>query len=164
MDNQTTNGTAIEPVSTPIVTSKKALTGEMVKKIKEDFPSEAITQHPTKSFLTSIKAQYVVERLNDVFGIGGWEANDKVVVATEKDIVTKVTLSFGKWDLLPIKQYGGASIKAKSDLGDNYKSAKTDGLTKCASILGIGNAVFKGLVKPQGKQETGTLEISDDEL
>jgi hypothetical protein len=36
-------------------------------KLKEPLPAEAITQHPTKTYLSSIKAIYVTERFNEVF-------------------------------------------------------------------------------------------------
>ena len=55
------------------------LTKEMVEQLKAPLPPEAISQHPTKTFLSTIKAIYVVERLNDVFGIGQWKVkNDKI--------------------------------------------------------------------------------------
>ena len=139
----------------------KQITEEMKKMILAPFPKEAVTAHPTKTFLTSIKAQYIIERLNDVFGTGGWNSSSKIVHESEKAVVMEVTLDFGKWDILPITHYGGATIKDKQDLGDIYKSAKTDGVTKCASILGIGMDVFKGLVKP-GKAETSATKAQAD--
>ncbi len=35
-------------------------------------PAEAISQHPTKTYLSSIKGIYVTERFNEVFGVGKW--------------------------------------------------------------------------------------------
>jgi len=43
------------------------ITDKMVEKIKKPLPAEAVTQHPTKTYLSSIKAIYVLERLNEVF-------------------------------------------------------------------------------------------------
>ncbi len=37
-----------------------------------DLPTEAVKQHPTKTYLSTIKATYVTERFNDVFGVGAW--------------------------------------------------------------------------------------------
>jgi hypothetical protein len=48
---------------------KKTIDSQTRDSLRKPFPSEAITQHPTKTFLSTIKAIYVVERLNDVFGI-----------------------------------------------------------------------------------------------
>jgi hypothetical protein len=50
----------------------KILNDNQVEKIKERLPDEAVTQHPTKTYLSSIKPIYVLERLNEVFGIGSW--------------------------------------------------------------------------------------------
>lgn len=36
----------------------------------------------------------------------------------------------------------------KKNEGDAYKGAKTDSLSKAASMFGVGNDVFKGLVDP----------------
>lgn len=48
------------------------ITTEMYEKLKSPLPSEAVKPHPTKSYLSSIKAIFVTERLNDVFGCGAW--------------------------------------------------------------------------------------------
>ena len=45
------------------------ITKEIREKLRAPFPSEEIAPHPTKKFLSTIKAIYVTERLNDVFGI-----------------------------------------------------------------------------------------------
>jgi hypothetical protein len=45
------------------------LTQEQLVLLKKPLPQEAISQHPTKSYISSIKAIYVTERLNDVFGV-----------------------------------------------------------------------------------------------
>ena len=51
----------------------KKITPEMKAMLDEPLPKEALKPHPTKSFLTTIKAIYVTERLNNVFGIGAWK-------------------------------------------------------------------------------------------
>ena len=43
------------------------LTQEKIDLIKKPLPEEAISKHPTKTYLSSIKAIYVTERLNEVF-------------------------------------------------------------------------------------------------
>jgi len=45
----------------------KELTQNQLDLIKKPLPPEAVTQHPTKTYLSSIKAIYVTERLNEVF-------------------------------------------------------------------------------------------------
>ena len=46
------------------------LTDEQKALLLADFPAEALSKDTSRGFeLTSIKAMYVIERLNDVFGI-----------------------------------------------------------------------------------------------
>jgi len=45
----------------------KLIDDDMVGELKAPLPAEAVTQHPTKTYLSSIKAIYVLERLNEVF-------------------------------------------------------------------------------------------------
>ena len=59
------------------------ITDEIRQKLREPLPTESITQHPTKSYLSTIKAIYITERLNDVFGIGRWLVDHKVI--SDKD-------------------------------------------------------------------------------
>jgi len=117
------------------------VTKEVRDKLREPLPKEAISQHPTKKFLSTIKAIYVVERLNDVFGIGQWSIKYDIVEAGEKMIVAKGVLmvpGFG----IEIEQFGGND---NPDRGDAFKGACTDCLTKIGSYLEIGIDVFKGL-------------------
>jgi hypothetical protein len=60
------------------------ITEEQIKLIKAPLPAEAITQHPTKTYLSSIKAIYVTERLNEVFEIGGWTIKTEEVSVSDK--------------------------------------------------------------------------------
>ena len=110
--------------------------------LRKRLPDEAISQHPTKKFLSSIKAIYVVERLNEVFGIGGWKIENTFVEKVEAMVVMKSVFT---WEDMHIEAYGGNDNK---DLGDAYKGACTDALTKIGSYLEVGMDVFKGLVKP----------------
>jgi hypothetical protein len=83
---------------------------------------------------------YVVERLNDVFGLNGWHV-DNEVVETGQMVVVRATLSVPRY-AIAIEQFGGND---NPDRGDAYKGACTDALSKCASYLGIGMDVYKGL-------------------
>lgn len=120
------------------------LTPEQTKKLKEPLPPEAIKPHPTKSFLSSIKAIYVVERLNDVFGLGGWEVENNVIKEEGKWVVVKSTFTAKEAGIVVRDIFGGND---NADLGDAYKGACTDALTKIGSYLGIGMDVFKGLAE-----------------
>ena len=115
---------------------------ELIEKLKAPLPKEAISQHPTKSFLSTIKAIYVVERFNDVFGLGGWSIKNEVVEAGPKIIVIKATFQAPEYGITIPDIFGGND---NADRGDAFKGACTDALTKIGSYLYVGMDVFKGL-------------------
>ena len=130
---------------------------ELQEKLKAPLPPEAVTQHPTKKYLSSIKPAFVIERMNDVFGIGGYtevyrEISVNTVTKKWKDDEGKirdVTLFVGTVHAtLEIRKYGihmenfGGS--ENEDAGDALKGACTDAFTKICSHLGVGLEVYKG--------------------
>jgi len=131
------------------------ITPEIREKLREPFPDEAISQHPTKTFLSTIKAIYIVERLNDVFGIGRWNMEHEIIQDDTEYITVKGRLVInGKDGFTSPWQYGGHKKTGKNtEPADGYKSAVTDCQSKCASYLEIGIDVFKGKVKPNGNGE-----------
>lgn len=125
------------------------ITKEMREALRIPLPKEAVKQHPTKTFLSSIKAIYVTERLNDVFGVGSWQIKVNHVTTTDKSmVVVKVEFSIPEYGIY-FECYGGNDNGGENsknfDLGDAYKGATTDALTKIGSYLEIGIDVFKGL-------------------
>jgi hypothetical protein len=122
----------------------------LVGALYERLPEDAIQPHPSKAYLSTIKVIYQVERLNVVFGMGGWSYTTRVIdrevlPATEKQarrtmVVMKVVLKVPAFGIR-IEQYGGSE---NEDAGDAYKGAVTDALGKIASYLGIGIDVYKG--------------------
>jgi len=136
----------------------KKITQEMYLELKKDLPDVAISKHPTKTYLSSIKAIYVTERLNDVFGCGAWQIKVEQVSVNEHGmVVVKVTLTIPEYGVY-FESYGGndngGDTNKNFDLGDAYKGATTDGITKIGSYLGIGIKVFKGQQKqPEDKKE-----------
>lgn len=124
-------------------------TGEQLKaELYAPLPSEAIKPHPTKTFLSTIKPIYVTDRLNEVFGIGGWQLRtENVLVNDNGTVVNKVIFSVPEYDIY-YECFGGNDNGGQTskgfDLGDAFKGATTDGLTKICSYLGIGIDVFRG--------------------
>lgn len=129
-------------------------TKELYTKLSSPLPDAALKPHPTKSFLTQILPAFVIERLNEVFGIDGWHAEYEDIESHDyeqqtKDgpviktmIVKKCHLSVRINDIWHmIEQYGGND---NDDRGDAHKGAATDALTKCASYVGVGLYVYKG--------------------
>jgi hypothetical protein len=137
----------------PPVTENSAdavqLPDDLKVKLKERLPREAVSPNPQKPGLSVIKVIYVVERLNEVFGLNGWHV-DNEVVETGRMVVVRATLSVPQY-AIAIEQFGGND---NPDRGDAYKGACTDALSKCASYLGIGMDVYKGLYE-QGPRDCG---------
>ena len=107
------------------------------QELLEPLPSEALKQHPTRKYLTTINSIYVIERLNNVFGLDGWKAKYEVVFQDDSWVVAKCFLTAGD---IAVEQYGGND---NVDIGDRFKGACTDALTKCASYIGVGSHVWK---------------------
>lgn len=144
------------PTNQPTV-DKAAIQQELYDKLTKSFPAEALTEDTSRGFaLTSIKAQYVIERLNEVFGSDGWEAKPSVLFNDkEHGVGVQLTLVCRYPGLSPIARHVISGGKAKKDPGDTLKSAMTDAICKAASHLGIGNDVYKGKVTPPGKKSSG---------
>ena len=118
------------------------ITSEMREKLREPLPREAVSQHPTKTYMSSIKSIYVTERINDVFGLGSWTLKSTPIDMGEKMIVVQAVLEIPEYGFYG-ESYG---CNDNVDRGDAYKGATTDALTKIAAQqLEIGIDVFKGL-------------------
>lgn len=141
----------------------KQLTIEQVNLLRSPLPSEAVTQHPTKIYLSSIKAIYVTERLNAVFGIGAWRTKvEKESVSDAGMVVVKVTFEVPDYGIY-YESYGGndngGGNSKNFDLGDAFKGATTDAITKIGSFLEIGIDVFKGKHKGNNAPMNEALKI-----
>ncbi len=143
---------------------EEKMSKEIYKELTAAFPKEAMTTDKSRGFaLTSIKAQYVRERLNEVLGVEGWSTDTEVVDRTDKGVAVKMTMTLHiEGRDVTRSAFGGAAVKPKGQTyGDLFKSAETDALSKVASNFGVGNDVFKGLVKPPGAApSTTTTSVS----
>jgi hypothetical protein len=124
------------------------------KGLSAPFPKEAFSTDSSRGFdLTSIKAQYVVERLNEVIGLEKWrhtgvyELVDNGVVFKGQLIISNSAID----DKAGCVREAVGFATIKRNVGDAYKGAKTDSLSKCASMFGLGNEVYKGNVAPPSK-------------
>ncbi len=150
MENEITKGSGFNG-------KYKSIPSELRKMLSQPMPKESIKPHPTKTYLSTIKAIFVIERLNTVFGIGGWEIEHHVVekIPGEKPyIVMAGRIYMRDFDLYTSWQYGGHELSGKgTEPADGYKSAVTDIISKCASLLEIGIQVFKGEPNSQKSNE-----------
>lgn len=128
------------------------LNTEKVNALQEPLPSWAIKKHPTKSNLSVIHPMAVIDRLNDVFGVGRWNFMTEYIACNPfvqktkngpRDVymsAVKGVLVVDEFDI-HIEQFGGST---NDDMGDALKGGATDALTKCASYLGVGASIYKG--------------------
>ena len=104
-----------------------------------------------------ISGQTVTERLNEVIGVGYWKyeglhETEKILQDSNgKNPRVKIFVRFSFYNV-DVKEWisfvdvGSEQIKPGMHEGDATKSAITDGMKKCASRLGVGSDVYKGLV------------------
>lgn len=126
----------------------KTLNAEQLELLNQPLPAEAKKPHPTKKFLTTINPIYVTERLNQVFGVGAWKIHSEAIKmhadamsGAVKMVVVKTTLSIPEYGI-EYECYGGND---NPDLGDAFKGAVTDAITKIGSWMGIGVEVWKNM-------------------
>lgn len=123
---------------------------EVYKKLSADFPSEAYSKDSSRGFdLTTLKAQYVVERLNEVLGVMNWTFGGQYKETADGGVIYEGVLIINI-DGRENRQTAPGYAAKKKNLGDTYKSAQTDSFCKCASKIGVGNDMFKGLISPTG--------------
>jgi hypothetical protein len=107
--------------------------------LNRPLPQAALKSMPHKQGMTAISPIYVTERMNEAFGIGGWQFEPDVVNDTDKMVIVRGVLSVPSINAR-IVQFGGNDNR---DRGDAYKGAATDALTKCCSYLGVGAHVWR---------------------
>lgn len=102
--------------------------------------------------MTAIHPMAVIDRLNEVFGVGWWNFKTEYIICNPFVQKTKNgdrgmfmsavkgTLEIPRYNI-HIEQFGGSS---NDDMGDALKGGATDALTKCASYLGVGASIYKG--------------------
>ena len=136
----------------------------MVKALTAPTPPGAIYKREGrgKTMLDYVSIGYVTHKLNEVFGLG-WsfscrETSDMAMIAKTGQIVVKGILSIdipGDAHMLgglTREQYGSADVKFYGvdhpkagrpiDIGDDFKSAASDALKKCASSLGVASDIY----------------------
>ena len=144
----------------PTKEGAKRIDDEVRKLLRAPFPLEAMDQMTYGAKLTTIKSMYVVERLNDVFGIGRWVHHHTIVSLTKTEVVAKGRLEILDYDVVIPEQYGGAKI-VTGDIASAMKGSVTNSLSKCASYLEIGIDVFKGQVSAGQLQTAKAKAVID---
>jgi hypothetical protein len=125
--------------------AREGFSPEIITILKRPLPSVAISKG--QRGLDSIKAIFVAERLNEAFGEGRWYTKSERIERVEGGkqgimIVSKTVLVLLDYPWFYAESAGGHE---NADLGDSYKGATTDALSKiCAVQFGLGIDVYKG--------------------
>jgi|GEM_PF-6125469 len=104
-----------------------------------------------------VSGQSVIERLNEVFGVGFWKyrglhETEKIIEdpsGKSPRVKIYVEFSFYNPDLkewITFIDAGSEQVKPGMNEGDATKSAITDGMKKCASRLGVASDIYNGLI------------------
>jgi len=143
---------------------KKINLEELKKKLHESFDKMAYGSDNSRGFkLTTLDAYYVIERLNNVFGLCGigWGLDVKEWILGKKELVVLAEL----WFMIDSEKHavsceGGKHIVTTKTghtcVADAYKGARTNAICKGASFLGVGLDVYKGEYKGGNLPPTGT--------
>ena len=143
---------------------------ELLDKLNKKLPDWAIKDHPTKKGMSVIHPMAVIERLNEVFGVGNWHFETTFIKCEQTIQKTKngernVFMSAVKGKLtvasegISIEQFGGST---NDDMGDALKGGATDALTKISSYLNIGAEIYKGQGNIDYGAEPSTRVIVND--
>jgi hypothetical protein len=138
------------------------MTQEQKDLLQAPLPQWAVKDHPTKRGMSAIHPMAIVDRLNEVFGIGGWQTIVEKLSSYEWQQVTKNgdrkvytatsrVVFIVQSENIHLEQFGGST---NDDEGDALKGSATDALTKIASYLGIGASIYKG----KGNVQSVTLQ------
>jgi hypothetical protein len=125
------------------------ITQKMHNEFRSSFPNEAYRPYNKPGCskpLTTLDPMYIVERLNNVLGLGRWSLLHEIVPHQIKGtacVKGRIVLLDYSCEL-PIT-YGS---NTNQDIGDAHKGAVTDLLSKSASYLEIGIDMFKGKIEP----------------
>jgi hypothetical protein len=148
------------------------------EKLEKPFPKEMLgSLNKGGTRLTYVPVAEIINRLNEVLGIGGWSYHVKTAYRDSADpdwIIAHVQLVLMKDGSQSafFDGFGGQKIKrTKStdkdivDLGDEFKGAVSDGLKKAAQALGVGlDLARKEEAKTYSEPEPGPDIISDSDL
>lgn len=154
------------------------MTNEEKKKIyaalTAAFPEEAIERTDGKQTgrgynTTGLKAQYVIDRLNTVLGIGGWRVHREVAVreiTTSSgrrmyEAVCDLVLELGEWvdDKYQVfaesVAYGGHVAMLEADA---KKGSVSNALKRAAAMHGCGAAAYRGSLDEDNVPAESTFE------
>src|SRR5512140_556078 len=144
--------------STMTPEAKKAL----YKQVSQPFPEEAIERTDGRVTgkgysTTGIKAQFVINRLNEVLGIGGWRTHRKIAakeLTTNSgrkayEAVCDLVLELGEWvdgAFVPFAEALADGGHVSMSEADARKGSFSNALKKAAAAFGAGRQAYEGTI------------------
>jgi len=122
--------------------------------LTQSTPPEVLMTRPGKGGkqFTYVEHAWVTATLNEAFGWSwSWEIVEHQFIPVEQPIevlvLGKLTVHTQRGDLVKM-QFGSADVKCDRNgnplsIGDDLKAASSDGLKKCASLLGIALDLYR---------------------
>ncbi len=106
---------------------------------------------------TGIKYQYIINRMNEVLGLGGYRTEQSVSVrpsTTQKgravfEATCEIRLQLGEWidgSFVAFAEAHGTGGHTSTIEADARKGAFTNGLKKAAAMLGCGKQAYEGTI------------------
>lgn len=137
---------------------KKAL----YKQLSQPFPEEAIERTDGRQTgkgysTTGIKAQFVINRLNETLGIGGWRTHRKIAVKElttnsgrkAYEAVCDLVLELGEWidgTFVPFAEALADGGHVSMSEADARKGSFSNALKKAAAAFGAGRQAYEGTI------------------
>jgi recombination DNA repair RAD52 pathway protein len=136
--------------------------GIITAKTPEEFIKEKTGRGYKK--MRYVEGGYVISKLNEAFSPAGWdfEIEKDIIEPTEVAVKGKLTIKDHKGHSVVKTQFGQATRYKGVPLGDTLKSASTDSLKKCASLLGIALDVYWNQLDDQGDKSHIEAKVRED--
>ena len=162
---------------------------DIFRRLAEPFPEDAVERTKASTTrkgydTTGIKYQYVVNRLNDVLGVGGFRVERDFVVKERQsrngntlyEVTCDLIMQLGRWDggkFLPFAEATGTGGHTSSTEADAKKGSLTNGFKKVAAFFGCGWQAYAGCIdddnvpakyddgRPNGNRENVPVRSDD---
>lgn len=146
---------------------------EIYRRLAAPFPEEAIERTRAdvtrKGYdTTGIKYQYVVNRLNEVLGVGGFRVERTFSIKEKQsrsgmpmvDVTCDVVMQLGHWEagvFVAFAEATGTGGHVSASEADAKKGAYTNAFKKTAAFFGVGRQAYEGTLDDDNVPADGTL-------
>ena len=135
--------------------------------LSKPFPEEAVERTDSRNTkkgynTTGIKYQFIVNRLNEVLGIGGFQVDRQFEIREKQsksgntlyDASCDLTLRLGHWEAGSFKTFAEAVATGghvSNNISDAKKGAFTNGFKKAAAFFSCGWQAYGGVIDDDNK-------------